>query len=147
MHIGAILHNKGTTVHSIQPHRTLAELVDLMLSLRVSSLVVLTGGGGLAGIVTERDLVRTLQKAPTTWMTTRVEEVMTRDLFTASPDDKLDKVIAEMTTRHIRHVPVMQDSRVAGVLSMRDLVAAAMSELARHNEMLKRYIDQWPKED
>jgi CBS domain-containing protein len=146
MHIGAILQNKGTTVHSIQPHSTLVELVDLMLSLRVSSLIVLTGGGQLAGIVTERDLVRTLQKSPSTWMTARVEEVMTRDLFVASPDDQLDKIITEMTARHIRHVPVLDGTRVAGVLSMRDLVAAAMSELARHNLMLKRYIEDWPKE-
>jgi CBS domain-containing protein len=145
MHIGAIVANKGSSVHTIEPHRTLTDVVDSMLALRVSSLLVMDDGGKTAGIITEHDVIRTLKRLPDAWKITRVDEVMTRNLFTASPDDELGEVIAAMTERHIRHLPVMVGERIAGVLSIRDLIRAAMEELARHNEMMKRYIREWPE--
>jgi len=145
MHIGAIVASKGGSVHTIEAHQTLSDVVDSMLALRVSSLLILGEGGKAAGIITEHDIVRTLKRRPEAWKSTRVDEVMTRDLFTASPEDELGEVIAAMTGRHIRHLPVVNDGRIAGVLSIRDLIRAAMEELARHNEMMKRYIREWPE--
>ncbi|MCC6714991.1 MAG: CBS domain-containing protein [Gammaproteobacteria bacterium] len=145
MHIGAIVASKGGSVHTIEPHRTLSDAVDRMLALRVSSLLILEEDGRAAGIITEHDVIRALQRQPDAWKSTRVDDVMTRDLFTASPEHELGEVIAAMTGRHIRHLPVVNGGRVAGVLSIRDLIRAAMEELARHNEMMKRYIREWPE--
>lgn len=145
MHIGAILASKGSSVHTIDPHRTLSDVVERMLALRVSSLLILEEDGRIAGIITERDIIRTLKRLPDAWKATRVDEVMTRDLFTARPEDDLGEVIAVMTGRHIRHLPVVDGGRIAGVLSIRDLIGAAMEELGRHNEMMRRYIREWPE--
>jgi CBS domain-containing protein len=146
MQIAPIIATKGSTVHTIASHCTLLEVVDELLSRRVSSLIVVDPTSDVAGIVTEHDIIRTLKRLPTDWQVTRVEEVMTRDLFVAHPDDELAKIIETMTARHIRHLPVMNDGRLLGVLSIRDLIKASMSELARHNEMMMRYIRDWPEE-
>ncbi|KAA9134179.1 CBS domain-containing protein [Marinihelvus fidelis] len=146
MHISAILKDKGDVVHSTSPDQSLQGVVDTLLGLRISSLVVLSPTGELLGIVTERDIVRTLKSSPDTWMTVRVEEVMTRELYVAGPDDSLGTVIREMRERHIRHLPVIVDGKLAGVLSIRDLIASSMTELERHNDMLKRYINDWPQD-
>ena len=133
MHIGAIVHNKGSAVHSIEPQRTLMDVVTKMLELRVSSLIVPATGGAIAGIITEHDIIRTLKRLPDDWKYARVEDVMTRDVFTAHSDDQLEDVIASMRERHIRHLPVMDGTRLAGILSIRDLINASKDELARHN--------------
>ncbi|MCG3200658.1 MAG: hypothetical protein NFCOHLIN_00518 [Gammaproteobacteria bacterium] len=145
MHIGAIVASKGGSVHTIDPHRTLSDAVDRMLALRVSSLLILDESGRIAGIITEHDIIRTLKLLPDAWKSTRVDEAMTCDLFTANSEDELGEVIAAMTVRHIRHLPVVDGGRIAGVLSIRDLIRAAMEELARHNEMMRRYIREWPE--
>jgi CBS domain-containing protein len=146
MQIAPIIADKGSAVHTIRSHCSLLEVVDELLSRRVSSLIVVDEADDMAGIVTEHDIIRTLKRLPADWQVARVEEVMTRDLFVAHPDDELATIIETMTARHIRHLPVMNDGKLLGVLSIRDLIRASMSELARHNEMMMRYIRDWPEE-
>ncbi len=146
MHIGAIMQEKGGVVHSTTPDRRLQDAVEAMLALKVSCLVVLSTSGNLMGIVTERDIVRTLKERPDDWKDALVDEVMSRRLYTADLDAPMDLVIRDMRDRHIRHLPVVVEGNLVGVLSIRDLIAATMSELERHNQMLKRYISEWPPE-
>ncbi len=145
MHIGAIMKEKGDTVYSTVPANTLGAVVDQLLDLHISCLVVLSETGDLVGIVTERDIVRTLKSRPDDWKHVTVDEVMTRNLYVADLDASLDEVINEMRERHIRHLPVVVDGQLEGVLSIRDMIAASMVELERHNQMLKMYISDWPE--
>lgn len=145
MHIGAIMQEKGGVIFSTRPDSTLGDVVDQLLDRHISSLVVISTAGELVGIVTERDIVRTLKTRANDWKQVLVSEVMTRDLYVADLDATLDTVIGEMRERHIRHLPVVVDGDLQGVLSIRDLIAASMVELERHNQMLKRFISDWPE--
>ncbi len=147
MHIGAIMQDKGNAVHSTRPDASLHSVVEQLLSRRISCLVVLSEDGGLAGIITEKDIVRTLGRHPDNWQSVRVEEVMTRELYTAGFEAPLDEVITQMRERHIRHLPVVEGGVLSGVLSIRDMIKASMTELERHNQMLKRFIGNWPEKE
>lgn len=144
MHIGAIMQEKGDVVHATSPDTVLGDVVDQLVSLKISCLMVVASDGGLRGIVTERDIVRTLKDRGGNWMDVPVSEVMSRDLYTADLDAPMDRVIRDMRERHIRHLPVVVAGELVGVLSIRDMIKASMTELERNNEMLKRYISNSP---
>lgn len=114
MHIGAIMQEKGGVIFSTRPDSTLGDVVDQLLDRHISSLVVISTAGELVGIVTERDIVRTLKTRANDWKQVLVSEVMTRDLYVADLDATLDTVIGEMRERHIRHLPVVVDGDLQG---------------------------------
>ena len=146
MKIKAILEKKGTNIFSITPDKTLGDMAQEMNSRRIGSLLVLNEDGKMVGIITERDFLRNVSSAGKDWAEVVIDDVMTKDLVTADQDDNLKEVMAKMSENRIRHIPVMNADEVAGLLSLVDIVRALHEETSYQNEIMKRYIKDWPEE-
>jgi len=138
MKLRSILRDKGQAVHGISFTDTLGQAVEKLVSHNCGALVVLDGQR-LAGIISERDVLRACAelKAP---MEAPVAERMTTDLVTATPDDNVEHVMGLMTQHHIRHLPILDDGKLAGVISIGDIVKSQHEELSKENQLLKQYI-------
>jgi CBS domain-containing protein len=147
MKIRTILDKKGYDIYSISADGTLKDMVKDMLSLTIGSLLVFNDDGSLAGIITERDFLRSLAKHPTDWESVRIGDVMNTDVFTASITDTLEDVMANMTEHRVRHMPIMDAGKVVGMLSLGDIINAALDEKDFQNKLLKRYIKSWPADE
>ena len=144
MKISTILKTKGEQVYTISPEATMKDMVNEMLARRAGSLLVVDGDGKTLGIVTERDLLRNLRKLGADWEGLKVDALMSRDVVFGNINDTIDEVMSVMTERRIRHLPVMDGERLAGVLSMGDIIKAALNESTFQNKLLKTYIKNWP---
>lgn len=134
-----ILADKGSAVHSCSPDDTLADVVDLLVGHNIGSLLVMRDGE-MVGIITERDILRACAATHGPLTSLRVEDRMTRCPISSSPDDEISDVMCLMTERRIRHVPVVENGRLIGIISIGDTVKAQHDELCRENYYLKSYI-------
>jgi len=141
MRIADVLRNKGAGVLSIAPDTLVSELIGGLVGRNVGAMVVV-GEEGLVGIVSERDVVRMLHEHGAEALGRRVADIMTSQLVTCSPDDSVDQLSAVMTTHRVRHVPVLEDGRLAGIVSIGDVVKTRMEELQAEREQLAAYITQ-----
>lgn len=138
MVIRDILQTKGDTVYRIEPQASLRQAAQEMMDHGCGSLVVCSGDG-VVGIITERDLLRACA-AGDSLDDVAVEQRMTRDVVAGSPDDDVQGVMGVLTNRRIRHLPIVRDGKLAGMISIGDVVKAQYSELAFENHVLKSYI-------
>ncbi|MEN6458020.1 MAG: CBS domain-containing protein [Thermoguttaceae bacterium] len=144
MKLQEILSKKARRVHSISSGATLLEAVARMVEHRVGSLVVLrsdaTGLEEPIGIITERDILyaSTVGKPPLAEVT--VAGAMSSAVITATPDDEVEDVMGLMTNRRIRHLPVLCNGQLVGIISIGDVVKAQHDRLAMENRCLKDYI-------
>jgi len=143
MNLQQILREKGTTVHFIEPSATLDDVVQALVRNNCGSLVICEAGADgprLAGIISERDVLRTCaaRKAPLDRVL--VSEVMTRKVITGSPGDLVEEAMGQMTVHRIRHLPILEEGRLAGIISIGDLVKAQHQQYAIENHYLKTYI-------
>jgi CBS domain-containing protein len=137
--VSALLKQKGDWVITIDPDATVYTTIARMVEQNVGAVVV-TERGEPAGIFTERDYLRRIALQGRTSRDTRVRDVMTTALITVEPDTTLEECMALMTEHKIRHLPVLRDGRLAGLISIGDCVRA-ISEAARsHSEALKRFV-------
>jgi CBS domain-containing protein len=139
-----ILSLKGTAVYTTPPEATLAEVVQRMVHHNVGALLVCrrdpASGEQLVGIVTERDLLRLFAAGRCELAKIQVAEVMSTRLITASPNDLVVDLMGVMTTHRIRHVPVLADGRLVGIVSIGDLLKAQHEHLAVENRFMRNYI-------
>ncbi|HSR41344.1 MAG TPA: CBS domain-containing protein [Longimicrobiales bacterium] len=140
MKIREILRRKGHDVVTVAPTSSVLDAVRTLVEHNIGSLVVIDEGDAPAGIITERDVLRLTSRAPGTLDETAVASAMTRDLVTATPDDELHEMMGVMTERRIRHLPVLEEGRLAGIVSIGDLVNACWSEARDENAHLREYI-------
>lgn len=136
-----LLNRKGSEVLSISPQATVREALTLMASRNVGALMVLSEGE-LVGIITERDYARKVILMGRTSKDTRVEEVMSTELTTVRPDQSVTDCMELMTDKRIRHLPVVDDSGLCGVISIGDVVMSVISVQASTIEHLEGYIGQ-----
>ena len=134
-----LLDAKGDEVISISPDASVFDAIKLMAEKGVGSLVVMEGGD-LKGIVTERDYARKVIIKGRSSESTAVGEIMTADVTTTTTDQTVNQCMSLMTKKSIRHLPVVADARVIGMLSMRDLVQAIISDQQEEIEQLEHYI-------
>ncbi len=134
-----LLDAKGDDVISIAPDASVFDAIKLMADKAVGSLAVMEGGD-LKGIVTERDYARKVIIKGRASESTTVSEIMTAEVLVATPDQTVNHCMAMMTKKSIRHLPVVADKRVVGMLSMRDLVQAIISDQQEEIEQLEHYI-------
>ncbi|HEX4729558.1 MAG TPA: CBS domain-containing protein [Jatrophihabitans sp.] len=120
---------------------TVAELVALLAEHKIGAVPV-TDGSRTVGIVSERDVVRQLNTAGADVLGSTVEQLMSVDLLTCTPQDSLDDIARLMTDHRIRHLPVLADGELAGIVTIGDVVAARLRELERTREQLESYITQ-----
>jgi CBS domain-containing protein len=139
MLVSQILKHKGDTVFTVTPQETIAEVAALLHSRRVGALVVMEAGA-VAGIVSERDLVRALAGQGASALQQPVSSCMTADVLFADPGETVDSLLARMTDRRIRHLPVCDTSRLVGIVSIGDLVKWKIDEVQAEAEGLKAYI-------
>ncbi|MGZ6954944.1 MAG: CBS domain-containing protein [Acidimicrobiia bacterium] len=140
MKVTAILDRKGRDVHTIGPDATVADVSAELRTREVGALVVSTDGHVVAGIVSERDVVRRLADVGAAALTESVTEVMTADVVTCAPADTTEQLMEVVTTRRIRHLPVVDDGRLVGLVSIGDVVAARVRELEDEASQLRDYI-------
>jgi len=144
MKLQDILAVKGSMVHSISPDTTLQEVVQTLVERRIGSLVVCQsdaeGRVTLKGIITERDILHASLREKRPLAEVRVSEAMTTALVTGLPDDEVEQVMGLMTTRRIRHLPVLADGQLVGMISIGDVVKAQHDSLALENRFMKDYI-------
>lgn len=141
MRISDVLRNKGATVATITPETSVAGLLT-ELSVRNIGAMVVVSPDGLLGIVSERDVVRMLHEIGAELLSRPVSDIMTTLVATCSPNDSVDKLSVLMTTNRVRHVPVVVDGRLAGIVSIGDVVKIRMEELEREQQQLQAYITQ-----
>ena len=137
--IRQVLDAKGGEVWSISPATTVYDALTLMAEKHVGALLVMDGDR-LAGIVSERDYARKVVLLDRMSRDTPVSDIMTPEVLVMGPGDTVDHGLALMTERRIRHLPVVEDGNVVGVISIGDLVKAVISEQQFKIEQLERYI-------
>jgi CBS domain-containing protein len=140
MFVSSILAEKGNDVVAIPPTETVAALAARLTERRIGAVVVCGTDGRIAGIVSERDVVQALARHGAAALDGRVAELMVTDVETCEPDDTLEHVMQVMTSRRIRHLPVMQRGRMAGIVSIGDVVKYLIAETRHEAEALRQYI-------
>jgi CBS domain-containing protein len=139
MRIADVLRRKGSIVATVGPEVTVAELLGKLAEHNVGALPVIDGGN-LIGIVSERDVVRRLHAGGAALLEARVVDIMTTEVTTCSPGDDVSDVAAVMTSRRFRHLPVIVDGKLAGIVSIGDMVKARIDLLESERAQLQRYI-------
>ena len=134
-----ILKAKDNHVWTISKHSTVFDGLKLMAEKKIGSLIVIEDGQ-VVGIFTERDYARKVGPERRNPEDTRIEEVMTRELITIDLNKTVNECMALMTDNHIRHLPVMDDGRLVGIISAGDVVKDIIEELEFHVEQLTSYI-------
>jgi CBS domain-containing protein len=127
------------TVHAVRPDDTVLSALQLMAEKDIGAVLVLRDGE-LAGVLSERDYARKVALQGKSSRDTAVEEVMTREVITAEPGWTCDQCMAVMTNRRIRHLPVIDDGRLAGIISIGDVVRAVVDGQQYEIHTLQRYI-------
>lgn len=141
MRIADVLRNKGASVATITPQTSVSGLLTELAVHNIGAMVVVSPDG-VAGIVSERDVVRKLHEIGADLLTRPVSEIMTTLVATCAPTDSVDSLSALMTQNRVRHIPVIQDGRLAGIVSIGDVVKTRMEELQAEHEQLQAYITQ-----
>jgi CBS domain-containing protein len=140
MRVHDILTSKGSAeVFTIAPDATVRELLDVLAEHDIGALVVSDDGTAMLGIVSERDIVRKLRDVPNA-RDAAVADIMTTDVRVCSPGDAFADLMAVMTEHRVRHVPVLDDGRLVGVLSIGDAVKYRMGQLELERDQLTSYV-------
>ena len=140
MFVSDILSQKGGSVFTVSPATSLAQVSQQLSVRRIGSVLVLDEEGGVAGIVSERDVVRALASHGAKALELEAKQVMTRDVVTCDQDDSIDHVMETMTQGRFRHLPVVRHGELLGLVSIGDVVKARLEEARHETEALKAYI-------
>lgn len=140
MKLKDLLARKGGSTITVSAAASIAEAVKVMHANKVGAVLIPDAGGCPVGIFTERDVVRLYAEGDVDLATLRVEERMTCSVVVGKPDDTVDSVMALMTERRFRHLPVVEDGKLLGLVSIGDVVKAKLDEAAKEAEVLREYI-------
>lgn len=141
MRIADVLKAKSAEVATIAPDMVVRDLLASLVARNVGAMVVVDSNG-LVGIVSERDVVRRLHEHGVDLLDRPVSDIMTTRVITCTPTESVDSLSGLMTTNRVRHVPVMDDGRLVGIVSIGDVVKTRMEELQAQQEQLEAYITQ-----
>jgi CBS domain-containing protein len=138
--IGMVLDSKGHEVYSVKPDTSVLDALRLMADKGIGAVLVLKEDGGIAGIMSERDYARKITLKGKTAAETLVSEIMTKDVITVSPEQKIEECMTVMVDKRIRHLPVLDTGKLIGILSIGDVVKEMISEQKFLIEQLETYI-------
>jgi CBS domain-containing protein len=139
MQIADILRTKGSTVEVIEPDRPVSAAITLLVQHRIGALVV-QAGDEVVGIISERDILRLADRDSARLAEIPVSRVMTRELVVGVPDDDISYVMEILTKNRVRHLPIISDNRLVGIVSIGDVVNAVRSGLEAENRYLREYV-------
>ncbi|HVV80083.1 MAG TPA: CBS domain-containing protein [Pseudolabrys sp.] len=140
MNVSSILAAKGGDVITIEPTATLAVAAALLTKKRIGALVIVGAGGRVAGILSERDIVHALAERGRQALDEPLSQAMTREVATCEPDDEITSLMERMTDGKFRHMPVVKGDKLAGIVSIGDIVKQRVDEMERESEAMRGYI-------
>ena len=140
MNVQAMLAHKGGRVVTTRPDATISTAIRMLKLEGIGALAVSLDGEHLQGIISERDIVRSLVTHGAELLQMRVAEIMTPSVKTCTPQDNIKHVMSEMTRSRIRHLPVMQDGKLCGMISVGDVVKNRLDDLQTEANVLRDYI-------
>ncbi len=140
MQVDNILQSKGMTVHTVLAHAPIGEAVRKLNEHRIGAVVVLNDNGTVAGILSERDVVRHLEDDPAALMKRAVREIMTSKVITCARATAIADLMEQMTRFRIRHIPIVEDGELVGIVSIGDVVKRKIEETEQEAIALREYI-------
>ena len=140
MHVSAILKTKGSTVHWLPADATLAAAAVELTARHIGALVVSTDGQTISGIISERDIIRALSQTGVEAFEHTCAKYMTREVVTCNVGDTLATIMAIMTERRIRHLPVVEDGTLQGIITIGDVVKRRLDEVEEEAETMRNMI-------
>ncbi len=138
--VAKLLEKKGKAVFSVKPDDTIATAVGLLRDNRIGALLVTDDGGAMQGILSERDIVRKLAETPGQTLPQKVEGLMTREVTTCTPEDPMVSVLRKMTEGRFRHMPVLENGELCGIVTIGDVVNFRLNELEHEALQMKQLI-------
>lgn len=138
--LAAILRHKGTDVAHVSPNAAIADVVRFLSERRIGAALVLDAGRRIMGVVSERDIVRSLASHGAGTLEMTAEQLMTCPVQTATPATTVAEAMGMMTEGRFRHIPVMEGDRLAGIVSIGDVVKARITEQEAEVDSLKAYV-------
>jgi len=140
MTVRSILNHKGADVMTITPEQSLHEAIAVLTKEKIGALVVIGPKRDVIGILSERDIVNLLANKDTNRFDNPVSSAMTAPAKTCSPNDTIPQLMHQMTVGRFRHMPVVENGKLVGVISIGDVVKLRLEEMERESEHLKNYI-------
>jgi CBS domain-containing protein len=135
-----LIKEKGAGVITTRPATTVSEVANIMASKRIGAVVVTDLDDKVVGIISERDIVNGLSKSGVNLLKLPVSDVMTRDVFTCATTEDVNQLRREMVTRRARHIPIVEDGKLIGIISMGDIVKNRLDELEDETQQMRDYI-------
>ena len=139
MYVRDMLRDKGAEVFTVAPDAPVSELARELVARRIGAAVV-ADAGAVVGVVSERDILYAVAERGVDCLQALVRDLMTADVVTCTPDTSLDEVMASMTRRRIRHLPVLDGGALAGIVSIGDAVKGRLESVEREATQLREYI-------
>ena len=140
MSVAHILKEKGSTVVTVTPADSVQSIVDTLARHRIGAVVVIDKGGNIAGIVSERDVVRAMAGNAASVVGKSAADIMTARVMTCGPGDTEAELVSLMTDNRVRHLPVVANGRLVGMISIGDVVKHRMETMEREADQMKTYI-------
>lgn len=140
MHVSAILKSKGSTIVTIRPEEQISAVAQILAVNRIGAVLCVSPAGEIVGILSERDIVRGLAAKGAIVLSLPAGELMTRRVVACRPDDTIASVMERMTDGRFRHMPVMEGSKLVGIISIGDVVKHRIEEVGQEVESLRDYV-------
>ncbi len=140
MQVSVLLQTKGTEVVTVRPEATIAEVAIVMTEHRIGAVVVTGDGASIAGVLSERDIVRALARPDDATLAATAASLMTSEVVTCEPDTTVEELMSTMTDRRVRHIPVLVDGSLAGLVSIGDVVKHHIATLEHETKAMHDYI-------
>ena len=140
MIVSHILKSKGGEVYTVSKETTIIEVSCLLAAKRIGAIVIISRNRSVEGIISERDIVRGLSTFGAKVLDMPVKDLMTKSVITHGLESQIDEVRREMTRSRIRHVPILDDGKLVGLISIGDVVKNRVEELQAEGDMLREYI-------
>jgi CBS domain-containing protein len=140
MTVSEILSRKGSDVATADPNATLSDAVQLLAARRIGAVVITGADRRIVGILSERDIVRTLAEKGAQALDSPIGEVMTRKVITCGVGETVPEIMERMTVGKFRHVPVVEQGRLTGIISIGDVVKSRVQQMEQESAALQEYI-------
>jgi CBS domain-containing protein len=140
MSVAQILAVKGRDVVTTQPHRTLNEIAEILLARNIGAVVIADVQGNVLGILSERDIVRAIGRSGADALQDAASAHMTSDLVTTSDEETVDSTMGKMNLRRCRHLPVLKNGKLDGILSIGDVIKFRLAEMEHEHSAMRDYI-------
>ena len=140
MHVERILASKGSDVTTVNNDETIGKAAKILFDNRIGAVLVRNEGGSVEGVLSERDIIRGMAQIGAHCMEALVSDLMTRNVVYCLPEDNIDTIMSVMTEHRIRHLPVMRDDQLLGIISIGDVVKFRIEEIESEAAAMRQYI-------